>query len=484
MTGLLVANFSYLVIGIALLTLTRVAVSWRELAERAGVAYLLGVAAIGILAAHLALIEVPLSLLEVGFVAVVTSLFALRRMRRWEAPTRPTVRIDGRSGLEWASGLVGAGALLASAVVLVHAWRTFAVRPLLEWDGWAIWGMKARALYEFGGATGPAFTSDAYPPLQHPLLLPSLEAIAFRSMGSFDSTRIHVQLILLAVGFALALWTLLRPRVPAAIAGLSVLAVLAAEPVLRQLSTNQADVPLAFFVALALVALGRWLVEGERWLLVVAVVLLGAATLTKSEGALYALVALVTLVVVTALWARERLRSAAAAAVAVALILVPWRLNVELRGLELVEYDFANLASGDYLSDRADRVRPAASGLWDQIASGSWGLLVALVAAALVSALLARRYSLAAFASFWVAGSFAGLLLVYWISVIPIDLALRWSADRTVVSIVVGAAALAPLLIAESWARGTAGLSAAAGGTRRTRASAARRRSSAPTASR
>jgi hypothetical protein len=43
------------------------------------------------------------------------------------------------------------------------------------------------------------------------------------------------------------------------------------------------------------------------------------------------------------------------------------------------------------------------------------------------------------------------MVLVFWISVIPIELTLRWAAYRTVASLVIGAAALAPLLAGEAW---------------------------------
>jgi hypothetical protein len=59
---------------------------------------------------------------------------------------------------------------------------------------------------------------------------------------------------------------------------------------------------------------------------------------------------------------------------------------------------------------------------------------------------LARRYALAGFAVLWATLSFAGLVVVYWISTIPVDLALVWSGDRTIITLVVGAAALVPLL--------------------------------------
>jgi hypothetical protein len=437
--GLLVANGLYLAIGVGLLPLLRIAHDRGELVARLPLAYLVGVAATGILVAHLALLEVAVGLVELVVLAVVVLFLGLRRLPE----ARTTVGAPREPA--W-SRAVGAVALAISLVLLGHALATYRLRPLLEWDGWAIWGTKARALYEFGGATGPVFTSDAYLPLQHPLLLPSLQAVGFRAMGTYDPTLAHVQLALLALGFLLAFVGLLRDRIPAALLGLSALAILAAEPVLKQLSTNLADVPLAFFVALGLVAAGRWLVSGERWSLVVGALFLGAATLTKSEGLFFALAALAAL----APFAWRRWRELAVAAAAVAAIVLPWRLFIALEDLPLVEYSFRNAFSPGYLADHSDRVRPALEGLLEEIFTLDWGLLVPFFVAAVVTAALARRSALVGFALLWTALAFAGLVLVYWISVIPIELALVWSADRTVVTLVVGGAALGALLAGEA----------------------------------
>jgi hypothetical protein len=51
----------------------------------------------------------------------------------------------------------------------------------------------------------------------------------------------------------------------------------------------------------------------------------------------------------------------------------------------------------------------------------------------------------------WALLSFAGIVLVFWISVVPVELTLRWAAYRTVGALVIGAAALAPLLAADAW---------------------------------
>jgi hypothetical protein len=465
LAGLIYLQVVYLALGVEALWL----LGFRDLralaGPRLGLAYVAGIAATGILSAELALVHVPLGLVELSLLAAV--LAGTLWLRATKSGAREVPRTQAQRETLWLRAtkfapLAVLGVLLAYALVAVGR------RPLLEFDGWAIWGMKARALYHFGGIGTPVFTSDAYPPLQHPLLYPSLESIGFRAMGAFDPSLFHVQLVLLAAGFALALVELLRPRVPLLLATLVTLAILSATGTIEQLSTALADVPLAFFVALGVVGLAHWLDSGETRVLACAALFLGAATLTKSEGALFALAAALALLGTLAATDRARLGRAALAFLAVAAILAPWRLYVAAHDLPISEYRFGDALSPGYLSDHADRVGPAAGGLLDRIASGRFGLLLAVVLLGLAAAVLSRRHRLAAFAGAWLALSYLGLVLIYWISNLPVDLALTWSGDRTVTSIVLGGASLAPLLAAGAWEE----LSEAASERRRTRASA------------
>jgi hypothetical protein len=410
---------------------------------------MLGIATAGGLSAHLALLGVPVARAELVVLALLVGLPAWLRVRRFPPSPSDTLSL-GQGWVSVASRILGVAAFIAALVLLAHAVNAFSVRPLVEWDGWAIWAMKARALYDFGGVAHGVFTTAPYGPLQHPLLLPAVEATGFRSMGAFDGTLIHVQLALLAFGFAAALWTLLRERVPAVLAGATILAIVTAESTLRQLASNLADIPLGFFVALGIVALALALLDDRAGLLPVATVMLGAATLTKPEGLLFAAAALVPFVLIA------RTRSALVTAAGVALILLPWRIFVAVHGLKNPEYSFGDALNPAYLSDHSERVRPALSGVWHQVWSSGWALLVPFALAAFAGALLARRWRLAGFAAAWALLSFGGIVLVFWISVIPIELTLKWAAYRTVASLVLGAAALAPLLAGEAWLVGQA----------------------------
>jgi hypothetical protein len=446
LAGLVAAQFLYLGIGAGLMPLLRIVSTSAQLVPRLGLAYMVGVAATGILAAHLALLDVPLGLLELSLLAAVSLALGGRRLRRLE---RGSIRTTRPGRLELAGAVVAGAAALTTLVLLVHAARAFAVRPLKEWDGWAIWGLKARALYEFGGTYGPVFTT--YQPVAHPILLPALEATAFRAMGAYDATRIHVQLIALAFGFALALWGLVGDRVPLVFTALTLLALFSAPAVLEQLSTNLADIPLAFLIGLGVASLARYVLDGEGWTLVCAALFLGAAMLTKSEGLLFFAAAVLACAAVLAVGRADRLPRLALAAGAALAILAPWRIYLAAHDLRNPEYSLSDLLRPGYLADHADRVSPTVSELWSQIWSSGWALLAPLALAAVWAAILAARYRVAAFALAWPVLAFLGLTAIYWISVVPIKLTLTWTADRIVASLVVGSVALVPLLAGEAW---------------------------------
>jgi hypothetical protein len=425
------ANALMLVFGAGLLPLLRLAHTRRELLARLPLAYAVGLAATGILAADLAVVDVPVGWVLLAVFAVVAAALGLRRL----PGGRPLLRQLAGRRLD----LPAYAVLGVTAAFVVPAAKLLAVNPLNAIDGWVIWGLRARALYDFGHPVAPIFTDPAYQALQHPLLLPALEALDFRVMGGFDGTVVHLQLLGFAIAFVGGAWGLLRTRVPPLLLAAVLLAAVTAPTFFNQLPSNYADVPVAVFVALGVAALGT----GQ---LPAAALFLGAAALTKNEGEMFALTAFVAAALVAR---RAQLRPLALAALAVIAVDLPWRIWILVHHVKIAEYSISDVFHPSYLYDHRGRLAPSAHELWHQLwRLESFSFVVPLVLVGFAGALVLRRFRIAAFGAAWLLLSFGGLLAIYWISTNPLESHLTDSADRTVDSLVFGGALLVPLLLA------------------------------------
>jgi hypothetical protein len=437
--ALLGANALMLVAGLGLLPLLGVARSWRELVARSGLSYLCGIVATGILAANLALVRASFGWIELALLAAVSAAAGAWRLRGTERPTW------GRPG--WLA-LAGTAALVT---VLVEYGRAFAVAPLNRYDAWAIWALKGHALYAFGWADPAVFAGSEYrfANLDYPLLLPALEALDFHAMGAFDTRVLHLQFLLFLVAALMALTALLRDRVPPLLRWSSLLAVALAPAVFDQLLTAYADVPLALTFAIGLAAAGRWLLTNERWTLAVATLCFAGALLTKNEGSLFVLAAVLGLLVV----AHRRWRALAVAAGAAALALLPWKVYVRIYDLHDINYNLADSFDPDHLSGRLGvgpiAFRTLGAEMVDPL---QWGLLVPLFVALVLAGLATGLRALPLYAVVWGGVSWLGLSWVYVISKHEYSAYLGSTKERVVASIVLGSAALTPMLAAEVWA--------------------------------
>lgn len=405
---------------------------------------MVGLAAFGILGATLELISVPLGLVEVGVLATACAGGGILSLLTGDKRASPA---SGSRTASRTAAIVAAALLIVGLALVLRAGYAWSVRPLREYDGWAIWALKARALFEFGGVDERVFANPLYDAPTHPLLLPSLEAMGFRTIGRFDDTALHLQLAGLLLGFFGAAWVILRAVAAPVVVAATLLAVVSAPAVLAQLGTNFADIPLAFFVSLAVAAAAAWLRQREHWLLSVTAIFLAAAALTKSEGMLFAVCALAAVAVVAGGKAPRRLALVAAA---VALAVIPWRAYVGAHELSHPDYELSNLLDRSYLGDTSYRVRPIVDELVLQLTNlDAWGLLLPMLGVGLAAALVRRRYRLALFAVAWLSSSFAGLVAIYWITIRPLEPNLFNTSNRTVASMLLGAALLAPILAAE-----------------------------------
>ena len=437
-TGLLGANLLMLVVGLGVLPLLGVARSWRELVSRSGLAYLCGLVLVGIVSAHLALVHVAVGWIGLAVLAACAVAAAVWRLR---GTARPVPKRPG-----WVD-VAGTAAFVA---LVVEYARAFRVALLNRYDAWAIWALKGHALYSFGWADPVVFAGASYrfANLDYPLLLPSLEAIDFRAMGSFDTRLLHVQFLLFLVAAVLALVALLRDVVPPLLLWVSVLALAVAPTVFDQLLTAYADLPLALVFGVGVAAVGRWTSTNERWALAVATLCFGGALLTKNEGSLVVLAVFLGLLLV----ARRRWRAlAAAAAVDVALV-VPWRIYTSVQHIHDINYSLLDSFDYGHIHGRAGVGPIAFRTLGGQMLDpGQWGLLMPISATIVIVALATGPRKLALFALVWTLVSWLGLSWIYVISHYEYSYYLDSTKERVVASIVVGLAALTPLIAAEAW---------------------------------
>jgi len=439
LSGLLVANAAYFAVGAAALACVRSA-GWAHL----GVALPLGLVLIAIPSSYAVLLGIPVSLAAtiVGAGIVAAGLWTAKPWSR--LPRLPRLSRPGVGEL----AALGIAAIIA--VVLLYASRTFAVRPLIEWDSWAVWTAKARLIYVDPSIAGAALRSGSYGQTPYPLGLPTVEALGFGAMGRYDPTLVGVQFIVLAIAFPLALWSLLRRHARPWVIALAALAVVGAPQILYQLLTHYADVPLGLFVGLGLAAGGAWLAgPGEAWLLVCYAALLGMAGVTKSEGFLFALAAAVALAA-AALLTRERRRIVAASYGIGALLaaILPWRIYCSAYGLSTPDYNLGRLTDVHYLSEHSDRVGPVVHELWRQLDDPyKWAFLTWVILLAFLAGVLARRWRVLTFAGIWLTLSALGLVVLYWVSTLPLESNITNTSYRTIVSLLVGGGALTPLFV-------------------------------------
>jgi len=446
---LVLANVAYWLVGVgaflALGIVGRRESTWAWIPA----AYLFGVAIVVIPSTYLALLGVAVGWTAITLAAVALFVVGVLRVRR-ESPAEAQEPLRRPSTGTTARIALTVALFALAAWVLVVAGRAFAVSPLLTWDGWAVWAVKARVLYELPGDAAAVLRGTSYGPPSYPLAMPELEALGFRALGRFDGTVIDLQLLGLAFGLLGAMWTLSRGRAGSILVGLAAVAVVTAPQFLLQLGTNYVDIPLAVYVGAMLLAGARWLSgDGDdRGALACFVVFGGMAATLKNEGTMFALAGILALLLASLPEGRRRLRTAALASGGVLAVALPWRVYGAAYDLPTADYDLRNIFDPVYLWDHADRVRPVVTELVSEItADGRWGLLSFACGLALVSGLFAARRVVGVFATAWAVLAFGGLVLTYWVSVLPLTNDLFNSSYRTVASLVIGVTCLVPMLV-------------------------------------
>jgi len=386
LAGLAGLNALYLAAGAAFLWLVRGAADWIDAVRSLGLAYVVGVVVTGSLWTLLLIVGVSFSLgLVIGLPIALAAGFAIAARLRGRSVPR-----GGRLEGGWPLVVTAVG-IAASGLLLEALFRPARLSGLYEFDGWSFWVPKGKAIYEFGGLDEGFFTSlpgAAYPPL-----VPTLDAAAFHAMGSADVVTLHAQYWVFGVGLVWALAGLLAERVPAWILWPFVVLLLLAPRLGRRLQIVEADLFLDMLFVLAAVLLIYWLLDRQRWRLVVAAALLCGMVLTKREGLLLFAVLLAASLVASAREWRSAWPALGVVTAVVAATAIPWRVWYVTHDVP-GEGPSDGFVQGDRLDVLGPAIRRVFDVLWDP---GYWNIVVPVAVLALVVAFVARVGRIAVF---------------------------------------------------------------------------------------
>jgi hypothetical protein len=417
----------------------------------AGAGYLLGWALLGSVLALGLVAGLAPSVLTVTIVAAISVSVGILVGRRRPDPIEPS-RPSERHPLALLAAALGTAQLaLVSLSAIALSVEGTGYGDYI--DNLVFWIPKAASIYYADGLDADALASLRHP--EYPPLVPAMNAATFHFAGGFHPSVLPFQMTLLGVAFLLAVAGLLDRVAPRWVT-LPTLALLATTPWFWwRLQSPLADQPVAYLIAVAVASCVLWLRDLRgRWLAVAFVALL-AATLTKLEGSMLAVLLLaVTLAAGVLVHRRAGLAAAWLALAPVAVL--PWQLWLEHGGLprSAEDYDATDLLRPGLLADRADRLRRTVDWMLEApFHQTQTAVLVCAVVAGLAVAALRVPVPTATVAA-WLVLASAGLASVYWIGELEIDFYLSSSLSRVGATIIVTAAVVMPLLVGLALERG------------------------------
>jgi hypothetical protein len=402
-----------------------------------GLAYMIGVAAVILIAIALLVLGVTLSLASFTVlalaVAVVGLAIGMLRLRRTPGELAAPARIAVPARVDLIA--IGVAVLLFGGYMLAVLTQ-YTSAPMAEWDSWTIWTRKGVALFTIGNLDPNFWASPAYTFMHqdYPLLLPMLENLHFNAIGRVDTQSVHVQFWFLMFAFPWALGYLAARSGRALIWAPVAMGAALTPAFITVMIGGLADVPSAVFVCAGVLALGLWVDTRDRFNLAVATILLAGAASTKNEGLLAAAVALVIAGVVSIPERpRRALKDWAVAVVVFGLAIAPWQLWAASQGVP------KDVNAGDglnpiYLFEHFDRFMPSVRALEAQIVDQTrWSYVVPIAIVIAAVAIFVRRATRAgAFYLLCGLAVFFSLVWAYWASPHPLDAYLAQSAFRVV----------------------------------------------------
>jgi hypothetical protein len=281
------------------------------------VAYLFGTALVSLGMLGVAFVGLPVDRLTLILVFVVAGLTGVRGAER---PQIPPVR--GRLGLWAILALSATAATLAFGVL--QAFRLGGIDTL---DFLKAWGLKGVAValdhsLDFSHLSGPN--------LFYPLELSNVNGAVLLVLGHVNDAVLRLPGALYGVALVVSMWWLLRLVLPPTPAAAAICLTVMTPEFLSSMTGGLADLALAAYVTLCVLAAYLWLLDGGAGWASLSGFAAGAAAWTKLEGALTCLTVLAAVLVV-----RRALRTPGLSAWIVwfALFTIPWQIFQRIHGI-------------------------------------------------------------------------------------------------------------------------------------------------------
>jgi len=443
--GLLANDVLILAVGYAFLFAVGLVRLGSNLLWLAGLSFLTGWAVLGTLLSLALMAGIPL---EVWTTLVVASGAALacvavgRRRRDQELPaiSRPK---QGRLAVV-ATVIGGVTIAIAAAAALVTAVKS-------EWDPnldlLTAWLPRAEIIY-YLHAIDPSQWSSFLDPW-YPPLVPTLYATTFEFAGGFHPSLLSLQQAVLGVAFILAALAILDRVAPRWITFPSFAVLITAPWFWWRLTSLLPDQALAYMLGVAGLVTLLWLHDRRVGWLCLGTAFLCAATLTKLEGAAFAAI-LAIVIVVSGIVVHRRKGLVALVLLVGPLTSLLWRAWLGAHHVASSNSDLnqSQLTSPGFLFDRIHRLTYAIKYMLEAPWQGDYRTPAIIFIAVAVTIAVVRRITAITIAVIaWLTLSFLALAATYWTATIDLHFYVATSASRVGGTIIVSAATITPLLL-------------------------------------
>jgi hypothetical protein len=345
--------------------------------EIAALSICLGPAIMGILLISLSMLGIKPATSEI---AIITTLFVIASIFAWKNGPKPIVleATRERTPLWWkVVCIIGIGYACYAVATDIFFY------PVIEWDAFAIWQLKAKVLATFPLRPMPAYFSNvnlSYSHLRYPVLVPMISAGMHAITGQLDDA-VKATSALWFVGTGAIIYAAAK-RLSGPTAALTAIALfLCTQPVTHFAGTGTAEMALTAFFACSVFCLLRWQETGILGYAILAAVFGAAMAWTKNEGLAICLVnAVVLLAFANGKW-RRGFAAAGVVLGITAVLYLPWILYTH--GLPRTDEDYAGRLNLHQLLANAGRIGTILLGFGSELINWQDFGLFWIIAAAL-----------------------------------------------------------------------------------------------------